>query len=74
MDNPYNEKTIALATIVKKLLSQNLGKFFLNSVATIIDERKKERTLALELTKMRPLIILAEKLKVDIDFWVSQLV
>ncbi|HEY9300747.1 MAG TPA: glycoside hydrolase, partial [Phormidium sp.] len=33
-----------------------------------------DRTPRWELTQMRPLIRLAEKLKVDIDFWVSQLV
>jgi hypothetical protein len=44
------------------------------SVSAVLEGGKGDRSPAWELTQMRPLIRLAEKLKVDIDFWVSQLV
>ena len=43
-------------------------------VSAVLEGENGDRSPAWELTQMRPLIRLAEKLKVDIDFWVSQLV
>ncbi|OKH40542.1 glycoside hydrolase [[Phormidium ambiguum] IAM M-71] len=43
-------------------------------VSAVLEGGKGDRSPAWELTQMRSLIRLAEKLKVDIDFWVSQLI